>query len=115
VGLALDAWRDLPVMSLRSSENALALMLAHRLGAGERSCLAVAINRGALLATDDRVARQYAQKARLEVTGSLGILVQNVKTGRLSLVQAQSLLDTLRAAGYRSPSQSLDEFFDDRK
>jgi predicted nucleic acid-binding protein len=115
VGLPPDAWRDLPVMSLRSSENALALRLAHRLGAGERSCLAVAINRGALLATDDRVARQYAQKARLEVTGSLGILVQNVKTGRLSLVQAQSLLDTLRAAGYRSPSQSLDEFFDDRK
>jgi predicted nucleic acid-binding protein len=49
------------------------------------------------------------------VTGSLGILVQNVKTGRLSLVQAQSLLDKLRAAGYRSPFQSLDEFFDDRK
>jgi predicted nucleic acid-binding protein len=98
-------------LGLTNSESALALSLAHRLGAGERSCLAVAMYRGGMLATDDRVARQHAQKARVAVTGTLGILVQNVKTGRLLVHEAQSLLDTLRAAGYRSPIQSLDEIF----
>jgi predicted nucleic acid-binding protein len=111
VGLPTDAWSDLPVLSLTKRESALALVLAHQLGAGERSCLSVAINRGALLATDDRVARQYAQKARVDVTGTLGILVQNVKNGKLRLLEAQSLLDNLRFAGYRSPIHRLDEFF----
>jgi predicted nucleic acid-binding protein len=111
VGLPPDAWNDLLVLALTKIESALALSLAHRLGAGERSCLAVAMNRGAMLATDDRVARQHAQKAKVAVTGTLGILVQNVKIGRLPVHEAQSLLDTLQAAGYRSPIQSLDEFF----
>lgn len=55
--LPADIWVFLPVLTLTTSETTLALSLAHRLGAGERSCLAVAITRGALLATDDEDAR----------------------------------------------------------
>jgi predicted nucleic acid-binding protein len=73
-GLLPEAWEDLPVLDLTPSEIAFSLSLPQRLGAGERACLAVAVNRQTILATDDRDARQYAQRADLTVAGSVGIL-----------------------------------------
>jgi predicted nucleic acid-binding protein len=52
-GLPPNIWDSLTVITLTPSEIAMALSLAHRLGAGERSCLAAAISRNALIATDD--------------------------------------------------------------
>jgi predicted nucleic acid-binding protein len=103
-------WECLPVLTLTLSEAALALGLAHRLGAGERSCLAVAISRGALFATDDEDARRHAKRANVPVVGSLGILIRNVQENRITLSDAQVLLDTMIAAGYRSPISRLDEY-----
>ncbi len=84
-----DIWNCLPVLTLTISEMALALSLAHRLGAGERSCLAVAITRGALFATDDEDARQHAKRAHIAVVGSVGILLRNIQQNQLSLSDAQ--------------------------
>jgi predicted nucleic acid-binding protein len=112
-GLPADAWDGLPVLSLTRGESAFALSLSHRLGAGERSCLAVAVNRDALLATDDRVARKYAQKAGLLVIGSVGVIIRNVQSNKLELTEAQSLLNALIQSGYRSPIKRLDEYFDE--
>jgi predicted nucleic acid-binding protein len=103
----------LPVLSLTRGESAFALSLSHRLGAGERSCLAVAVNRDALLATDDRIARKYAQKAGLLVIGSVGVIIRNVQSNKLELTEAQSLLNALIQSGYRSPIKRLDEYFDE--
>jgi predicted nucleic acid-binding protein len=69
-----DAWNDLLVLELTSTEEAIAISLSQRLGAGERSCLAVALNRKMALATDDYAARQYARKAGLVIVGTVGIL-----------------------------------------
>lgn len=106
-GLPPDAWNAIPILTLTISETALALSLAHRLGAGERSCLAIAITRGALFATDDEDARKYAKRENIPVIGSIGILIGNIQQNRLSLSTAQALLDRMIAAGYRSPITRL--------
>jgi predicted nucleic acid-binding protein len=110
VGLPSGLWDSLPVLSLTQAELALALSLSHRLGKGERSCLAAAVSRGALLATDDLVARQHAKRAGLTVIGSVGILIRNIQQNRLALAEAQGLLDEMIAAGYHSPTKRLDTF-----
>jgi predicted nucleic acid-binding protein len=107
--LPADIWDCLPVLTLAESETALSLRLAHRLGAGERSCLAIAISRGALFATDDEDARRQARRVNVPVVGSIGILIRNIQQNRLSLSDAQSYLDTMIAGGYRSPISRLDE------
>jgi predicted nucleic acid-binding protein len=103
-------WDCLPVLTLSTSETALALCLAHRLGAGERSCLAVAISRGALFASDDEDARRHTKRANVPIIGSVGILIRNIQQERLSLSDAQSCLDIMIAAGYRSPVSKLEVF-----
>jgi predicted nucleic acid-binding protein len=108
--LPADIWDCLPVVKLTSSEMALALSLAHRLGAGERSCLAVAISRGALFASDDEDARRNAKRANAPVVGTVGILIRNIQQNRVSLMDAQGLLDAMIAAGYRSPISRLDDY-----
>jgi predicted nucleic acid-binding protein len=109
-GLPANIWDCLPVLTLTASEIALALGLSHRLGAGERSCLAVAISRGALFATDDEDARRHVKRTNIPVVGTVGILIRNIQQNRLSLSDAQSCLDTMISAGYRSPISRLDDY-----
>lgn len=106
--LPSEAWIELPVVSLSNAEFAFSLSLSHRLGAGERACLAVAVSQKILLATDDYDARKYAQRARLTVVGTIGILISTVQKGFIHLDEAQKLLDRMIAAGYRSPITRLD-------
>jgi predicted nucleic acid-binding protein len=108
--LPANIWDCLPVLTLSESETALALSLAHRLGAGERSCLAVAISRGALFATDDEDARRHARRGNVPVIGTVGILISNIQQNMLSFADGQRLLETIIAAGYRSPISRLDDF-----
>ena len=106
--LPADAWRDLIQITLDEEEDAFASRLTVRLGAGERSCLAVAISRSGALASDDLPARQWAREHGIEVTGTVGILLACVRQGHLALDQANDLLAAMIAAGYRSPVESLD-------
>lgn len=66
-GLEPTAWMELPVTDLTAVEEALALSLPNRLGAGERTCLAIATNCMAIMASDDYDARHYAQRGGLTV------------------------------------------------
>jgi predicted nucleic acid-binding protein len=61
-----------------------------------------------MLACDDAVARREAQRFGLPITGSIGILVLNVRQGRLARSEANALLDEMIALGYRSPVPTLD-------
>jgi predicted nucleic acid-binding protein len=56
------AWSDLPQIALSNEEMAIAQHLPVRLGAGELSCLAVAIARSGTLASDDARARRLARE-----------------------------------------------------
>jgi hypothetical protein len=61
--LPADAWRDLIQVALDEREEAFAARLTTQLGAGERSCLAVAISRSGTLASDDLLARRMGGRA----------------------------------------------------
>ena len=81
-----------------------------RLGAGEASCLALAVSRELTLVTDDRAARQVAEERRVSVTGTVGILIKLVRASTLSLSEANALLADMIQYRYRSPVDRLDDF-----
>jgi predicted nucleic acid-binding protein len=106
--LPRDAWRYLPVVEMTREESSLVLELSPRLGAGERSCIAVVHTRGGHFVSDDADARRAAQSLGVSVSGTLGVLVLAVRRDLLTLAQANILLADMIAAGYRSPLERLD-------
>jgi predicted nucleic acid-binding protein len=102
------AWADLPILALTEEETDLAASFSTRLGAGERSCLAAAIRRRGLLASDDLDARRAAQHQNVPLTGTVGILAGCVRQRYLSREEANDLLAEMIALGYHSPIDSLD-------
>jgi predicted nucleic acid-binding protein len=105
--LPVDAWAGLDIVSLTQAEIDLASTLSSQLGAGERSCMAVARGRNSLVATDDLDARRVARRLSIPLTGTLGILVLCVTRGLVDGAEADGLLARMVAAGYRSPIASL--------
>lgn len=61
------------------------------------------------LATDDLDARDLAKKGGVHVTGSIGILVDGVERGALSVETADEWLEVWRDAGYYSPVETVSE------
>jgi len=106
-GLPPLSWKELSILVLIPDEQSLASNLFSRLGLRERTCLAVAIRRGALLATDDKPAGRAAKRNSIPVIGTLGILRRCVERGLFSHSEAQILLEDMIAAGYYSPIRSL--------
>jgi predicted nucleic acid-binding protein len=100
-------WANLPLVTLTKQELAFAGGLSLRLGAGERTCVAVAFHRQGLLASDDLDARRVAEGYGIPVTGTVGILVLCVQRQRLSRHRAEALLQDMIARGYRSPVTGL--------
>jgi predicted nucleic acid-binding protein len=107
--LAADVWHGLSVLTLTVEEEVLSGTLPSGLGHGERSCIAVALSRGALFASDDLDARRTASAHKVPVTGTVGLLVLGVRRNLLARQQANHLLEEMIAHGYRSPVTSLDE------
>ena len=107
-GLPPLAWKQLRLIKLSPEEELLASTLFPRLGIGERTCLAMAIVRGSLLATDDKPARHAAKQHSMQVIGSTGILRSCAKHGILSKSEAQVSLEKMIAVGYYSPVLKLD-------
>jgi predicted nucleic acid-binding protein len=107
-----DAWADLNVITLTEEETDLAASFSTRLGSGERSCLAAAVCRHGLLATDDLDARRIAQQQNVSLTGTIGILILCVRRGYLSREEADRLLAEMIALGCYSPFDNLDQLTD---
>ncbi len=101
-------WDDLIVVEMMEDEAARASAMNRRLGAGERSCLAVALERGGLVLTDDADARAVAGRYGIPVSGTVGVLVLAVRRGHLTLAEGNELLLEMVVAGYRSPVGTLD-------
>ncbi|MBN2390879.1 MAG: DUF3368 domain-containing protein [Anaerolineae bacterium] len=106
--LPLQAWNNLPAVAMTPQEMDIAATFSSRLGRGERSCLAVAVAQHGLLVSDDADTRHAAQRLRIPVSGTLGILVLAVRRQLLTLDQANALLADMIVAGYRSPLERLD-------
>lgn len=104
-----ERWTHLTVTALTEDERRLAVRYAADLGAGERTCLAVAATRGAFLATDDAGARREARVHSVRLTGTIGLLVLAVHRTVLTLPEGNRLLQEMVAAKFRSPVQRLDD------
>lgn len=66
------------------------------LDAGETAALAVALEREAILLTDDLEARDAAKDANVEVHGSLGVIALAYSTGRLEKTDAMNQMRALQ-------------------
>ena len=77
---------------------------------GEASCLAFAISRQMTLVTDDLAARRLAQKRKIPLSGTLGILIALVRHNAFSLKEANAMLSVMIQKRYRSPVDRIDEF-----
>jgi len=108
-GMPVAVWDSLPQLTLNPAEPRFADRLLPRLGRGERSCLAVAVHRQGAIACDDAVARREAQRLGLIVTGTIGILVVNIRQTRLTIADGNAILAGLIALGYRSPLADLSD------
>lgn len=106
--LAVDGW--LCMISFESdAELKLYGQLPTTLHRGEASSLAIAAQRKWAFLSDDDRARKAAQQLGVPVSGTLGVLVEAVKTQRLLLAAADELLARMITAGYHAPYRSIAE------
>ena len=103
-------WDELPIVELEERESEFSEEFATRIGMGERTCIAVAKQRGGLFVSDDAQARAIAREHRIPVSGTIGLLVRAVRRGLISRDEANTLLTSMIAAGYRSPAEKLDQW-----
>ncbi len=101
-------WAWLQRLQLAENERDQYQQLAEHIGAGEASCLAVAVHRAYNMATDDKDARQWAVRLSIPHTGTLGILAILVKQGQITREEGNAWLDCMIMAGYHSPIRTLD-------
>ena len=92
-----------------SEEEKLFRRISLYLGKGEASCLSIAIIRGCKLLTDDWDARECGLREGVSISGSVGILVDLIRVGFISLKEGDELLSELIKKGYYSPVLRLDE------
>jgi len=89
------------------------LMTFHRLlsnlHSGEASCLSIAYHRKWLFLSDDKAARQMGQTMDIPISGTLGVLLSLLKQKKLSLIEADNVLQQMVHKGYYSPVTSLSE------
>lgn len=80
-----------------------------RLGMGESACLAIAINRGWKLFTDDVDTRDMAQRFEAPVSGTIGMLIYLIHKRYIPLNEGNSILRSMIDKGYYSPIRVLDD------
>lgn len=98
----------LHLVTMNEDELALLATLPERLHSGEVACLCIARQRGWGILTDDRAARKQAQAWNILVSGTLGVLVLAVQDERISVDEANDLLQGMVIhAKYRSPIMDI--------
>ena len=103
-------WRWIKILRIESSqEDFLFRLFAAFLGKGESSCLSIAISRNLKVLTDDLDARKLAQRRGIPVSGTIGVLVEAVRIGILSVDEGNVMLSNMIAKGYFSPFERLNE------
>jgi predicted nucleic acid-binding protein len=68
------------------------------LGQGEQQALALAHQSGTILIIDDKLARRAATQLDLNVTGTVGLIVEASRQGRI--VDVREILERIRRDGY---------------
>ena len=103
-------WQWIRVLKIDSSqEERLFRLFAESLGKGESSCLSIALSRNVKVLTDDLDARKLAQRRGVPISGTIGVLVEAVREGLLSIAEGNITLSDIIEKGYFSPFETLDE------
>ena len=93
--LSVQSRKQLPVHILDSLGCCIAA-----LGAGEKEVLALGLQvRDAVVILDERLGRFYAESLKLQVTGTLGILLRARREGQMTRIEP--VLDHLKRLGFR--------------
>lgn len=96
----LPTLEELSWLTVRPVRDRTLLPLVTNLGNGEKEVLALGLEtQDALLLLDDRDARRYARALELEITGTIGLLLQAKERDILDAVRP--VLDRLQALGFR--------------
>jgi predicted nucleic acid-binding protein len=99
-GVALPALDRLSWLRACEVKSAALLILAAGLGAGEREVLALAVEKAnSLVILDDSLARRFAVRLKIPLTGTLGLLLKAKQAGRIEAVRPY--LDRLDALRFR--------------
>ena len=95
------------LVTLSPKEHQHFLQMIGFLGKGEASCIALAAEQTAIVATDDRAARKQCSLMKVNVTGTVGILKASVLEGNISMARADKCLQKMIDAGFYSPVRSI--------
>jgi predicted nucleic acid-binding protein len=99
-GVSLPDLNGLSWLRIRKARSAAVLTLAAGMGAGEREVLALALEaEDPLVILDDSLARRFAQRLNLSLTGTLGLLLKAKQRGRIESVEPY--LDHLESLRFR--------------
>ncbi len=99
-GVSLPDPESIPWIRIQEVATAALLPLIPDLGAGEREVLALALERPhALVILDDALARRFAQRLEIALTGTLGLLLKAKQIGRVERIEP--FLDQLEALNFR--------------
>jgi len=99
-GVSLPDLDSLSWLRLRKARSAPVLILAAGMGAGEREVLALALEiDDPLVILDDSLARRFAQRLSLPLTGTLGLLLKAKQRKRIESVHPY--LDRLESLRFR--------------
>ena len=92
-----------------TAERELFTELLRTFGAGEASCIALALQRGGIVVTDDRSARRCCAGRGIRVTGTIGILQALCADRIVSAEEADALLARMVAIGFYSPIRRVSD------
>ena len=99
-GVSLPDLESLSWLHVRMARSAPVLTLAAGMGAGEREVLALALEiEDPLVILDDSLARRFAQRLSLPLTGTLGLLLKAKQRRRIESVSPY--LDRLESLRFR--------------
>lgn len=99
-GVSLPDLGSLPWLKIRPVKSGAVLPLAAGLGLGEREVLALALEiEDPLVVLDDSLARRFARRLEISLTGTLGLLLKAKQSGRVASVRP--CLNRLEELGFR--------------
>ena len=109
VDQALTTGAILQAEPMSATERELFGELLRMFGAGEASCIALALHREGVVVTDDRVARRRCIELGVPVTGTIGILKALSVSRTISVAEADALLARMEESGFYAPLRRVSD------
>lgn len=109
VEAALSAGAISPAGPMDTAERGLFAEFLRTFGAGEASCIALALHRGGVVVTDDRTARRRCASRGIGVTGTIGILQALAADRIVAAEEADALLARMVEVGFYSPIRRVSD------